>query len=197
MKQTKEDIFALIQKGETFHLECKKAQGGLPSSLWESYSAFCNTDGGVILLGVKEFEDKHFEVVGVSDAQKLVQDFTNTLNDRNKVSANVLTDKNVQIVDCDGKAVVAIEVPRADRADKSVYLNKDMFDQTYLNMSTVDLSEDSATANIGAESDQNPTNHYPNRYPRSRKYTEKYTENCGHYTEKYTENDRQYTEGDC
>jgi len=36
----KEDIYALIKKGETFHLECKKAQGGLPSSLWESYSAF-------------------------------------------------------------------------------------------------------------------------------------------------------------
>ena len=59
-------------------------------------------------------------------------------------------------------------------------------DQTYLNMPTVDLSEDSPTANIGAESDQNPTNHYPNHYPRSRKYTEKYTENDG-----------QYTEGDC
>ena len=131
MQRTKQDIYALIKKGETFHLECKKAQGGLPSSLWESYSAFCNTDGGVILLGVKEFEDKHFEVVGVSDAQKLVQDFTNTLNDRNKVSANVLTDKNVQIVDCDGKEMVVIEVPRADRADKPVYLNKDMFGQTY------------------------------------------------------------------
>ena len=96
MQRTKQDIYALIKKGETFHLECKKAQGGLPGSLWESYSAFCNTDGGVILLGVKEFEDKHFEVVGVSDAQKLVQDFTNTLNDRNKVSANVLTDKTLQ-----------------------------------------------------------------------------------------------------
>ena len=131
MQRIKQDILALIEKGETFHLECKKAQGGLPGSLWESYSAFCNTDGGVILLGVKEFEDKHFEVVGVSDAQKLVQDFTNTLNDRNKVSANVLTDKNVQIVDCDGKTVIVIKVPRADRADKPVYLNKDMFGQTY------------------------------------------------------------------
>lgn len=108
MQRTKQDIQALIEKGETFHLECKKAQGGLPSSLWESYSAFCNTDGGVILLGVKEFEGKHFEVVGVSDAQKLVQDFTNTLNDRNKVSANVLTDKNVQIIDCDERMGIVI-----------------------------------------------------------------------------------------
>ena len=67
MQRTKQDISALIEKGEAFHLECKKAQGDLPGSLWESYSAFCNTDGGVILLGVKEFEDKHFQFLGYSE----------------------------------------------------------------------------------------------------------------------------------
>ena len=34
-------------------------------------------------------------------------------------------------------------------------------DQTYLTMPTVDLTEDSPTANIGAESDQNPTKTRP------------------------------------
>lgn len=38
-------------------LEEKKAEGGLPISLWESYSSFANSNGGVIILGVGEHQD--------------------------------------------------------------------------------------------------------------------------------------------
>ena len=103
MTLTEKSIDALLKRGETLHLECKTAQGGLPRSLWESYSAFCNTDGGYILLGVKEYRDeKRFEIVGVNDPTKLLQDFWNTINAKDKVNVNVLTDRNVEVIDCGG-----------------------------------------------------------------------------------------------
>ena len=54
MKLTAKQIARLVKQGEVVHTECKDASGGLPDALWESYSSFANTDGGVILLGVKE-----------------------------------------------------------------------------------------------------------------------------------------------
>ena len=53
-------------------------QGGLPGSLWETYSAMANTDGGVIVLGVKE-NDGGFEVQGLDDPAKMEKDFWTTI----------------------------------------------------------------------------------------------------------------------
>lgn len=121
------DLDKLSAYKENSRLEVKKAAGGLPRSIWETYSAFANTNGGVILLGVDENPDKTLQVAGLENPEKQVSDFWNAANNSNKVSVNILKDKNVQIVEYMGKRIVTIEVPRAERGDKPIYLNNDMW----------------------------------------------------------------------
>jgi len=73
---TARDIYQLLAQGEHVRLECKTAQSSLPNSVWETYSAFANTYGGTILLGVHEDTKekdttKRFTVTGVEDADKI------------------------------------------------------------------------------------------------------------------------------
>ena len=54
MNMDKKTIKEALLKGERVTLECKKAKSEVPKELWNTYSAFANTIGGLILLGVEE-----------------------------------------------------------------------------------------------------------------------------------------------
>lgn len=116
--------------GEGRDVEFKAAKGGLPGSLWETYSAFANTDGGIIYLGIKERGDE-LEYAGVAEPDKMLRDFWSVINDRGKVSANLLTDDDVEVVDLNGRAIIAIHVPRASREVRPVHVGPDPYRGSY------------------------------------------------------------------
>ena len=49
MKLTAEQIKGLLKNREDERVEFKRAASELPDNLWETYSAFCNTDGGTAI----------------------------------------------------------------------------------------------------------------------------------------------------
>lgn len=124
--------FSKIEKyRENNRIEAKKAIGGLPHSIWETYSAFANTLGGIILLGVEEHKDKSLHPVDLPDPEGLILEFWALVNDKRKVSANILSEKDVTIETADGKRIVAIRVPRAQSKDRPVYIDGDLFSGSY------------------------------------------------------------------
>lgn len=120
------DFSHLEQYRENNRIEAKKALGGLPKSIWETYSAFANTLGGVILLGVIETTDKSFDSVNLPDPDNLIREFWRIINDPLKVSVNILAAKDVYVEEVNGDRIIVIKVPRADRADKPVYVDNDI-----------------------------------------------------------------------
>ena len=125
---------------ENGHVEAKQALGGLPESLWESYSAFANADGGVILLGVAEGEDKHLQALELLDPQWLIDDFWAILKDPAQVSVDLLRPDDVQVVRDAGKCIIAIFVPKADASQKPVYVGGDPWRGTYRREGEADKS---------------------------------------------------------
>lgn len=122
-----QEILEMLKYGEHIHLECKKAESTLPNSVWETYSSFANTDGGVILLGVEEHVketefERRFSFVGVNNPTRRITEFWNTVNS-DKVSANILADADIGTCEIHNKTILWIRVPAADYRQRPVYLN--------------------------------------------------------------------------
>ncbi len=166
---TAEEIKNLIKNGEGLHLEVKACQDKLPKDLWETYSAFANTRGGVILLGVTEHKDKpldqRFEFTGVSDSYKVITDFFNIVNNKQKVNRSVLVDSDVRPVDVDGVTIVHIKVPEADYRQKPIYINNNLQSGTFKRMHEGDRHvNDEELAMLIRDSTDNADAQILNRY---------------------------------
>ncbi len=134
------DISRLEIYRENNRLEAKRAKGGLPGSLWETYSAFANTDGGIILLGADEKDGGQLVPTGLTEdeVRKMQKQFWDSINNRQKVSDNILTDKDVYPMEYESSRIMVINVPRAHRERRPVYINSDIFSGTYKRNSSGD-----------------------------------------------------------
>ncbi|MBM6925718.1 helix-turn-helix domain-containing protein [Pseudoflavonifractor phocaeensis] len=116
------DFTQISHYRENNRLEAKLATGGLPHSIWETYSAFANSYGGVILLGVEELPDHTLRVQGLLDPQGMVEELMAGLDDPAVVSVNILREEDIQILHVDGGDIVAVTVPMAQRDQLPVYI---------------------------------------------------------------------------
>jgi len=123
------DLLELIDIGESSELECKKAESQLPKSIWETYSSFANTNGGTILIGVEEIGNQL--VVKGADVVKLQKEFWDNVNNRQKVSINILQNKDVFPIKLEEGSILQINIPRAMRQQKPVSVNANPYIGTY------------------------------------------------------------------
>ena len=127
---TKDELVAKLHDIEWEDFEVKSAKSELPKNVWESVSAFSNTSGGWIVLGVKQ-SGKAFEIQGVDNIEKLEQDFLGTLRGEKFNQRLKATPKRYTI---EGKNILAFYIPEVDF--KPVYYNNPI--NTFIRMGSGD-----------------------------------------------------------
>lgn len=113
----KSELISRIADIEWEDFEAKEAKSEIPKSCWETVSAFANTNGGWLILGIKQVGND-FEITGVKNPAKLEQDFLNTLRGQ-KFNVQITTRQT--LYKFDDKTVLAFYVEPS--ASKPIYYN--------------------------------------------------------------------------
>jgi ATP-dependent DNA helicase RecG len=120
---TKDELITRLEKSEWNDLECKKSQHGVSEDAYRTVSAFANTTGGVLVFGVKDSPGQ-LEIVGVSEPDKVQNDFLSTLRTGDKL--NRIIDVKEERFEHDGKMLLVFMIPETLRSEKPVYLRGDI-----------------------------------------------------------------------
>ena len=125
MKDFRTYILGLCGKKEGSEIEFKGAKGGFPGSFWETYSAFANTAGGIIVLGITE-KNHRFKPDGFGEdaIDKYKKTFWDCAHNPQKVSVCLLREEDVLIDNySDGSFILVFKIPRAPYDAKPVYID--------------------------------------------------------------------------
>lgn len=99
--------------------------------LYQTYSAFANENGGMIVLGVKKYK-QGFQIKEIENPQVIKEEIFKNLNNDKEVSCNLLQKENIYEMKLLGKTIIIIEVPRAKRHQKPIYLKNNPYLHTYI-----------------------------------------------------------------
>lgn len=154
-------ILEAVQVGETTDWEFKSARGGFPGSFWETYSAMANSEGGVVVLGVREQEGAaRLDGLTTKQIARYQKTLWDGLNNRGQVSINLLEPRYVQIVKVGGTALLVIRVPRASRTQRPVYAGTNPFSSTYRRRHEGDYRcTDAEVRRMLSDADEMPPDH--------------------------------------
>ena len=120
---TDEEILKRLESVELDDIEFKAAKTAAPKSALATVSAFANTGGGHIVMGVSEVDDA-LKITGVEKVDKVQREFTSLLRDQKKISLAFSVEPTVHHID--GKTLICFYIPEAQRGDKPVYLDGDI-----------------------------------------------------------------------
>ncbi|WP_233757250.1 RNA-binding domain-containing protein [Algoriphagus sp. AGSA1] len=118
---------------ENEEVEYKSAIDGFPSKeLWKTYSAFANTNSGIIILGVKEKKGV-LSIEGLEEEQieQYKNQFWNECNNPNAISRNLLRNEDVKVISFQEKSLLCFRIPFANRTERPVYLTRNPLGNTY------------------------------------------------------------------
>lgn len=125
-------VFDEFPNTESEEVEYKLAEGGFPDEFWKTYSAFANSKGGIIVLGVKERKNEFiFEGIPLKKIGIYKKVFWDNINNPNKVSINLMSNADVADVLFENKHFLTFKIPAATRVQRPVYLTSNPIDNTY------------------------------------------------------------------
>lgn len=120
---TKDELISRLGKFEWKDIEFKQAQSGVPDNVYESVSAFANTEGGFLVFGIKDTHGHH-DIVGVIEVDKVQNDFLSCLRAGAKLNRIIIAQEDA--IDHDGKILLIFYIPESPHREKPIYLNNDI-----------------------------------------------------------------------
>lgn len=132
---TMEELKKLIDSGEKIDVEFKKSENNLNKDVYESVCSFNNRDGGHLFLGIA---DKTKEIRGVNSERidKMMKDFTTSVNNANKINPPMYLIP--EVYEIDGKKIIYIRIPEGTQVRR---LNGRIWDRTYEEISILRIMQ--------------------------------------------------------